>query len=105
MAPSAREEGFPWHGKLFEDFSTAWKKVGGFFHGMEKVFHGMENGVRGGGHRANAFESIDPFNARDASGAKGTQTPTRTARMGPPLRRFFSNGPETSVWDFQTGGM
>ena len=32
--------------------------------------------------RANASKSSDPFNARVAIDAKGTQTPARTARMG-----------------------
>jgi hypothetical protein len=42
--------------------------------------------------KANASKSTDPFNAKDARGAKGTQTPIRTAmfsRRGSGARRTF----------------
>jgi hypothetical protein len=52
------------------------------FHGVEKIFHGVEvpdfSLPRTQGSRA-ATESLDPINARGARGAKGTQTPIRTA--------------------------
>ena len=80
---------FPQYGKFWTIFSTVWKNFLNFFHAMENP-------------RANASKSSDPFNARVASDAKRTQTPIRTARMGPPLRRVFSNGPGTSLLDFKT---
>jgi hypothetical protein len=60
--------------------------------------HGLELFVKEGilstfdwhGFRAIASKSADPFNANDARGAKGTQTPIRTAlfsRRGAGARR------------------
>jgi PPM family protein phosphatase len=53
--------------------------------------------------KANASKSIDPFNAKDARGAKGTQTPIRATNRVPTLNRIFSIGSGGVFGNFQTG--
>jgi hypothetical protein len=55
------------------------------------------------GLRANASKSNDPFNAKDARGAKGTQTPIRATNMAPTLNRIFLIGSGGVFGNFQTG--
>ena len=54
-------------------------------------------------NKANASKSADLGNAKGARGAKGTQTPIRTADRAPTLNRCFSMGLGSVFGDVQTG--